>query len=97
MPATAPGSYPSTRKVETSRTRSAISMRELFSIVPNAMTPAKSRATWMDVAPTALHLLGLAVPRDCDGRVLLELLDSEGPGGRTPRYRDLAAHGPAGD
>jgi hypothetical protein len=30
-----------------------------------------------DVAPTALHLLGLAVPNDMDGRVLEDLLTSE--------------------
>ena len=48
-------------------------------------------ATLMDVAPTALHLLGLAVPRDCDGRVLLEMLEAKGPGSRAPRYRGAGA------
>jgi hypothetical protein len=52
-----------------------------------AMAPAEHPATLMDVVPTALHLLGLAVPRDSDGRVLLELLDADGPGSRRPRYR----------
>ncbi len=41
----------------------------------------------LDVTPTVLHLLGLAVPRSVDGRVLIELLEPAGPGGRLPRYR----------
>jgi hypothetical protein len=45
----------------------------------------------VDVTPTALHLLGLAVPRAVDGRVLIELLESPGPGARPPRYRALVA------
>jgi hypothetical protein len=56
-----------------------------------AMTPSELPVTLMDVTPTALHLLGLAVPRDCDGRVLLEMLDSDGPGSRQPRYRGAGA------
>ncbi len=32
-----------------------------------------------DIAPTALHLLGLAVPSDMDGRVLTEILAEDGP------------------
>jgi len=54
-----------------------------------AMARSGTPATLMDVTPTALHLLGLAVPRDTDGRVLIELLDTAGPGGRAPRYRSL--------
>ena len=56
-----------------------------------AIEPAVGLATLMDVTPTALHLLGLAVPRSCDGRVLVEHLVGEGPGGRLPRYRSLIA------
>ncbi|MGH2570535.1 MAG: hypothetical protein ACRDGR_04875, partial [bacterium] len=56
-----------------------------------AMTRSEHPATLMDVAPTALHLLGLAIPRDCDGRVLLEMLDAVGPGSRPPRYRGAGA------
>jgi hypothetical protein len=55
-----------------------------------ALGPPQGEATLLDVAPTALHLLGLAIPRDCDGRVLVEQLAPGGPGGRAPRYRDLA-------
>jgi hypothetical protein len=33
------------------------------------------RASVLDVAPTALHLLGLPVPEDMEGRVLTEILD----------------------
>jgi predicted AlkP superfamily phosphohydrolase/phosphomutase len=35
------------------------------------------KASLLDVAPTVLHLLGLGVPTDMDGRVLMELLDQE--------------------
>jgi len=45
----------------------------------------------VDVTPTALHLLGLPVPRTCDGRVLLEVMRDPGPGGRALRYRELVA------
>lgn len=54
------------------------------------LAPASEPVSLLDVTPTALHLLGLAVPRDSDGRVLLELLDPAGPGGRAPRYRSRA-------
>lgn len=55
-----------------------------------ATTRAATEATLLDVTPTALHILGLAVPRDCDGRVLMERLAVPGPGARAPRYRTLA-------
>jgi hypothetical protein len=60
-----------------------------------ARRPFPGDAALVDVAPTALHVLGLAVPRDCDGRVLLERLDAAGPGSRPPRYRPLAPPPPA--
>jgi hypothetical protein len=56
-----------------------------------ALDPLVGLATLMDVTPTALHLLGLAVPRSCDGRVLVEHMEGNGPGGRPPRYRSLVA------
>jgi predicted AlkP superfamily phosphohydrolase/phosphomutase len=40
---------------------------------PGATVPAA--ADLMDIAPTVLHLLGVPVPDDMDGRVLAELLD----------------------
>jgi hypothetical protein len=49
--------------------------------------PDSTNASLLDVLPTALHLLGLAIPRSADGRVLTEILDPSGPGARTPRYR----------
>lgn len=55
-----------------------------------ATVPVDAEVTLLDVAPTALHLLGLAIPRDVDGRVLLERLDRAGSGARAPRYRALA-------
>jgi predicted AlkP superfamily phosphohydrolase/phosphomutase len=36
---------------------------------------APEGATLMDIAPTVLHLLGVPVPADMDGRVLTEILD----------------------
>jgi hypothetical protein len=55
------------------------------------LAPAKGLVNLVDVTPTALHLLGLPVPRSCDGRVLLELMRTPGPGSRPLRYRELAA------
>lgn len=49
----------------------------------------------VDLAPTTLHLLGLAIPRSIDGRVLVELLESPGAGDRPPRYAELHASAPA--
>ncbi len=54
------------------------------------LAPIATPVSLLDVTPTALHLLGLAGPRDCDGRVLFEALQPGGPGGRTPRYRTRA-------
>jgi hypothetical protein len=56
-----------------------------------ALMRTAGRATLMDVTPTALHLLGLAVPRECDGRVLYEFFDPAGPAARPPRYVNLRA------
>ena len=36
---------------------------------------APAGATLLDIAPTVLHLLGVPVPADMDGRVLSEILD----------------------
>ena len=38
---------------------------------------APSSANLLDIAPTVLHLLGVPVPADMDGRVMTELLDSQ--------------------
>ncbi len=53
------------------------------------LTPASGEVNLIDLTPTVLHLLGLAIPRSVDGRVLTELLDSPGPADRPPRYRAL--------
>ncbi len=45
-------------------------------------------AAIIDMAPTILHLLGLPVPRDMDGRVLTGLLDEEFAASRPVRYSD---------
>ena len=37
---------------------------------------APCQADLLDIAPTVLHLLGVPVPADMDGRILTELLDS---------------------
>ena len=36
---------------------------------------ARGDADLLDIAPTVLHLLGVPVPDDMDGRVLAEILD----------------------
>jgi predicted AlkP superfamily phosphohydrolase/phosphomutase len=53
----------------------------------------------VDVAPTALHLAGLPVPQDMDGRVLLETLRPEFADPASIRYGPPAAYSdaPAGD
>jgi arylsulfatase A-like enzyme len=43
-----------------------------------------------DVAPTVLHLLGCAVPKDMDGRVLTEILDQETASARPVSYCDAS-------
>jgi predicted AlkP superfamily phosphohydrolase/phosphomutase len=51
----------------------------------------------VDMAPTILHLLGLAVPRDMDGRVLTEAFDQGFLATRPVEYSDEAAiPGPVG-
>jgi hypothetical protein len=51
------------------------------------VAPIEAGISLLDVAPTALHLLGLAVPRTCDGRVIAEALDPSQITARAPRYR----------
>jgi predicted AlkP superfamily phosphohydrolase/phosphomutase len=46
---------------------------------PEIRSKALSNARILDLAPTILHLLGLPVPGDMDGRVLTEALSSERP------------------
>jgi arylsulfatase A-like enzyme len=36
-----------------------------------------SGAKIIDVAPTILHLLGVAVPKDMDGKALVDMLDTD--------------------
>lgn len=50
-------------------------------------------ARLIDVAPTVLHLLGEAIPRDMDGRVLTELFTDGFAASRKIQWRD-AAEGP---
>ena len=38
-----------------------------------------SRVNIWDVAPTILHILGLPIPRDMDGKVLHEIFDPSSP------------------
>jgi predicted AlkP superfamily phosphohydrolase/phosphomutase len=45
-------------------------------------------ASIVDMAPTIMHILGLPVPRDMDGRVLTELLDEEFVASRPVVYSD---------
>lgn len=56
----------------------------------------QQEARLIDLAPTVLHLLGDAVPKDMDGRVLTELFTEDFAASRTIRSRD-PAEGPGGD
>jgi predicted AlkP superfamily phosphohydrolase/phosphomutase len=57
-------------------------------------------ATLLDIAPTILHLLGVPVPGDMDGRVLTEILDPSLAPAPAPAPASAAVngapHGPAG-
>jgi predicted AlkP superfamily phosphohydrolase/phosphomutase len=46
-------------------------------------------ASTMDLAPTVLHLMGQTVPRDMDGKVLLDLLNDDFTQNNPVRYGDL--------
>jgi predicted AlkP superfamily phosphohydrolase/phosphomutase len=47
-------------------------------------------ATLMDLAPTLLYLLGVAIPADMDGRVLEKLFPEEFLASHPPRYREMS-------
>jgi predicted AlkP superfamily phosphohydrolase/phosphomutase len=49
-----------------------------------------SAATLLDIAPTVLHLMGVPVPADMDGRVLEELID---PAGGVPALQEAPVPG----
>ncbi|MFO0907479.1 MAG: alkaline phosphatase family protein [Isosphaeraceae bacterium] len=54
-------------------------------------------ADLMDIAPTVLHLLGVPIPADMDGRVLAEVLDpAVAPGDATTTEPGEATRDPAG-
>lgn len=53
-----------------------------------------ANAEIIDLAPTILHLMGLPIPRDYDGKVLVDMLEDSG---RAPVYaEDSEWHGGAG-
>jgi arylsulfatase A-like enzyme len=58
-------------------------------------------ASVLDVAPTVLHLMGLPVARDMDGRLLTGILDPEvaarQPVTYIPSYASLAVSAPTAD
>ena len=41
---------------------------------------------FMDVAPTTLYLLGQPIPRDMDGKVLLDIIDEDFKSNNPVRY-----------
>lgn len=51
----------------------------------------------MDVVPTVLHLIGLPVPEEMDGRVLIELFREDSPPRRRPVERQSAGDSPGGE
>ena len=50
----------------------------LFAVGPGVRPGQPVEGRLEDIAPTVLHLLGLPVPRDMDGRVLTEMLEQPG-------------------
>ena len=58
--------------------------------VANTGTVLNSVAHVMDIAPTVLHMFGLPVPKDMDGRVLTEIFKKESePGQREVAYQEI--------
>ena len=51
---------------------------------PDIKESVNVNASIMDMTPTILHMMAIPVPRDCDGRVLKELLNTD----REPEYSD---------
>jgi arylsulfatase A-like enzyme len=49
-----------------------------------------ANANIADIAPTVLHLLGVPIPRDVDGRVLSELLSPNWTAANPVSYREAA-------
>ncbi len=82
------------RLVEGSRVKRADHRRTgvIFAYGPDVEPGERVDASVYDVAPTVLHLLGLPVPANVDGRVLLELFSpSSGPRRREVTYREPIA------
>jgi predicted AlkP superfamily phosphohydrolase/phosphomutase len=68
-----------------------------LSLGPDIRPARIEGATLMDLAPTILHLFGLAVPPDMDGRVLEEILTDENRRDHPVRHGDIPArHGSVG-
>jgi predicted AlkP superfamily phosphohydrolase/phosphomutase len=68
-------------------------MEGVFMLAGNGVKPGHTveDADIMDMAPTIMHLLGLAVPRDMDGRVLTEVLEDDFLAARGVEYSDEEA------
>ena len=67
---------------------------------PSAPARRPTGPTLLDIAPTVLHLLGVPVPADMDGRVLTEILDpalatAGAPARAEPAPTDAARRSPA--
>jgi predicted AlkP superfamily phosphohydrolase/phosphomutase len=52
----------------------------------NVARESLNKASLLDIAPTALHALGIPVPEDMDGRILTELFDEEFLASHPVRY-----------
>ncbi len=80
------------RLVEASRVKRADHRRTgvIFAYGPDVEPGARVDASVYDIAPTVLHMLGLPVPTNVDGRVLLELFSPSSE----PRRREVSFREP---
>ncbi len=63
---------------------------------PGVPAGRRMDAGLMDIAPTVLHLLGVPVPEETDGRVLLDLFSEDAEPRRRPVARETALGGRSG-
>jgi arylsulfatase A-like enzyme len=65
---------------------------------PGIPAGQRTEASLLDIAPTALHLMGIPIPEESDGEVLLRIYAENAEPRRRPVERDqVGPYGPTGD